>query len=163
MSIYYPQLKENVTNLGMKYVKNEESYLKSIAGKCLERYDLLEVIEREMRGTLSVSNLSFNIDTIRDYLITLLEGECDDIYYRKCLNDCYNKSPLFQLYLNYMFFIKSDINIIKDIIKPFVVLLDGYSIEIQTNVIGTYIMTSKGYLYLHDSKYKGGYSYVEIW
>lgn len=42
----------------MRYVEDEENYKKNIAGKCLERYDLLEAIENEIRGTLNIHNLT---------------------------------------------------------------------------------------------------------
>lgn len=140
-----------------------EGYLRHDPNTVLKSYDGLYSVETYMRG-LTHSEAVFNLSDIRDNLMTVLRGDCDDLTYIKSLNYCYDNSDLFREYVNYIcFYYNNNINVIQHIVLPLVTRIDVYMILLQGECGGTYTHSHNGYIFMQDPLKDGDNPYVKVW
>lgn len=135
----------------------------------LYSFDLFYALEEHMLNTLrylyNKENSPFNLQEIRKDLVTALTGEdISDKDYAQTVLRIYDKSPLFAKYVNYVYVLRNgNFDIIRDVIQPFAVYVNSYSILLQNKVGGVYRCEHCGYIFIDNPNSTGGNPYAKVW
>jgi hypothetical protein len=157
------------SKLGLKMTVNFIETVNKDKGTTLYVFDLFYAIEEHMLNTLRYlypeENSSFNLKEIRKYLVIALTGNVeDDDQYAEAILNIYDKSPLFQKYVNYMYVLHDGkFDIIRDVIRPCSIYVNSYSILLQNIVGGVYRCEHGGHIFIDNPRSTGGNPYVKVW